>query len=337
MAISISASVGSKGANRYDDVVTVQRLLNCVPPLEGGPSPAIAVDGLVGPRTIGAISRFQQHQFGWADGRVDPGQRTITKLNDFYTGPDPAIVQAVEAVLDLGQQLLSYPGAPRFLGYAAGKLPQILRQLGDALAKYRASASSAAMLPTTAPVYVRPGLTLKELQIEFAKYRAATGGQGGPLVGAAVVDDLAWLWVILFLILVNWAMRRTIPGVRKGEDERAQELDRMLERLRDMMRSTAGDRVREKKEEIATDEANIEECEGQHPDQEGPCAEKKRIYDEAKDRYRRKLFDYENCLKLFGCAQNKVNKYYLEHLKNLYLQYRRALQDLKDCLGCANF
>src|SRR6266852_138957 len=152
MAISISASVGSKGANRYDDVVTVQRVLNCVPPLEGGPSPAIAVDGLVGPRTIGAISRFQQHQFGWADDRVDPGQRTITKLNDFYTGPDPAIVQAVEAVLDLGQQLLSYPGAPRFLGYAAGKLPQILRQLSDALAKYRASASSAAMLPTTAPV-----------------------------------------------------------------------------------------------------------------------------------------------------------------------------------------
>jgi hypothetical protein len=82
MARSIAASVGQKGVNRRDDAITVQELLNEVPPEEGGPSPKLAVDGLPWTKTIAAIRKFQQVQCGfkWPDGRVDPGGKTLAKL-----------------------------------------------------------------------------------------------------------------------------------------------------------------------------------------------------------------------------------------------------------------
>jgi peptidoglycan hydrolase-like protein with peptidoglycan-binding domain len=81
---SISGSVGRKGRNRHDDVVTVQKLLNRTRPTQGGPSPLLDVDGLAGPKTIAAIQKFQLHHFGFkgADGRVDPKGPTIRKLNE---------------------------------------------------------------------------------------------------------------------------------------------------------------------------------------------------------------------------------------------------------------
>jgi hypothetical protein len=54
-----------------------------VPPIDGGPSPQLKIDGICGPKTIKAIRDFQMKQFGWsgADGRVDPGKQTIERLN----------------------------------------------------------------------------------------------------------------------------------------------------------------------------------------------------------------------------------------------------------------
>jgi hypothetical protein len=85
MPRTISATVGRASANRHDDVVTVQELLNQVPPDEGGPQPVLTVDGLCGPKTNAAIQKFQLHHFGWggADGRVEPGRQTIAKLNEY--------------------------------------------------------------------------------------------------------------------------------------------------------------------------------------------------------------------------------------------------------------
>lgn len=89
MAKTISASVGFGGANRFADVQTVQDLLNQIGVAQGGPAPPLAVDGLVGPKTTGAIRKFQQAQFGWNDGRVDPNNKTITRLNQLTAGPAP--------------------------------------------------------------------------------------------------------------------------------------------------------------------------------------------------------------------------------------------------------
>jgi hypothetical protein len=98
----ISASVGTKGGrNKPSDVITVQQMLNSVPPGKGRPLPELQVDGLCGFKTITAIQNFQSLHFGWQgrDGRVDPGGQTLRKLNDLATsspfGPQPLTSSAV--------------------------------------------------------------------------------------------------------------------------------------------------------------------------------------------------------------------------------------------------
>ena len=99
MARTISASVGAMGGiNRANDVITVQELLNGVTPAQGGPAPSLAVDGICGPLTKKAIQAFQLEHFGWkgADGRVDPGQQTLAKLNELSTGGPPGVPPAFD-------------------------------------------------------------------------------------------------------------------------------------------------------------------------------------------------------------------------------------------------
>lgn len=83
MAREIGGSVGINGVNVAEDVSVVQELLNIAPCVFGGPLQPIAIDGLVGPETIGAIKRFQTRSLGFADGRVDPNGKTLAKLNSF--------------------------------------------------------------------------------------------------------------------------------------------------------------------------------------------------------------------------------------------------------------
>ena len=79
--IRMSGSVGRVGANMPADVKLVQSMLNNVPSAEGGPTPALTVDGLAGPKTVEAIMRFQRAaRLRAIDGRVDPARATITAL-----------------------------------------------------------------------------------------------------------------------------------------------------------------------------------------------------------------------------------------------------------------
>jgi hypothetical protein len=82
--IVITSSVGSGGVNRSEDVWNIQYGLNQVPIIDGGPTTPLTLDGLCGPNTIGAIRNFQVKHFGWGgcDGRIDPGQQTLAKLNE---------------------------------------------------------------------------------------------------------------------------------------------------------------------------------------------------------------------------------------------------------------
>jgi hypothetical protein len=84
-ALAIADSVGEQGANVESDVRIVQALLNAVPVDDGGPSPRLTTDGLVGPKTIEAIRRFQTSQGLPADGRVDAGGQTLARLNTYWT------------------------------------------------------------------------------------------------------------------------------------------------------------------------------------------------------------------------------------------------------------
>lgn len=83
-AIVIGAPVGIGGANLPNDVSTIQDALNRVSPASGGAVPPLVVDGVCGPKTRSAIQQFQLKQFGWsgADGKINPGGQTITRLNE---------------------------------------------------------------------------------------------------------------------------------------------------------------------------------------------------------------------------------------------------------------
>ena len=104
----ITASVGRMGGvNRPDDVKKVQRLLNKVPPTEGGPKVPLAVDGICGQKTIGAIQTFQLHHFGWkgADGRVDPYGPTLAKLDEYNVPGNRVRMLSIRCVLEPGRFL----------------------------------------------------------------------------------------------------------------------------------------------------------------------------------------------------------------------------------------
>lgn len=88
MAKSIDSSVGYGGRNVRLNVMTVQYLLNCVPAGRGGPVPELAIDGIFGPKTLAAIRKFQHTNLGFADGRVDPGGKTITALGMYDPYPN---------------------------------------------------------------------------------------------------------------------------------------------------------------------------------------------------------------------------------------------------------
>ncbi len=91
-ASELIGSVGEGGDNLKADIVLVQKRLNQVPTASGGPKPSLDADGLIGPRTIAAIRRFQKIQLGFEDGRIDVDGRTDTKLaefEDFASQPRP--------------------------------------------------------------------------------------------------------------------------------------------------------------------------------------------------------------------------------------------------------
>ncbi len=76
--------VGSKARNKGDDVRVIQEALNrvTVEGEPGGPMPFLKVDGICGPKTNAAISRFQQVQLKIFDGLVEPKRKTIIRLNE---------------------------------------------------------------------------------------------------------------------------------------------------------------------------------------------------------------------------------------------------------------
>jgi hypothetical protein len=86
--VQISASVGRNGANRKDDVLIIQQLINEHLPI---PLRPLDVDGQCGPLTIGAIEEIQRRYLGMKppDGRVDPNGATFRTLTGAAPPPKP--------------------------------------------------------------------------------------------------------------------------------------------------------------------------------------------------------------------------------------------------------
>ena len=72
--VSITAAVGRGAPNQRQDVIAIQAALLRV-------GYRIGVDGDYGNETATAITRFQTTALGSSDGRIDPGGRTLARLN----------------------------------------------------------------------------------------------------------------------------------------------------------------------------------------------------------------------------------------------------------------
>ena len=81
MSIMINESVGRGGVNRKGDTRKIQKLLNAV-------FPATPLDetGEVDAKTIRRIERFQRRFLTNPDGRVDPGGKTLRRINESAPG-----------------------------------------------------------------------------------------------------------------------------------------------------------------------------------------------------------------------------------------------------------
>jgi peptidoglycan hydrolase-like protein with peptidoglycan-binding domain len=77
----LKTPVGRGATITGPDVKTVQAALNAVDPQWGGPLEKLEPDGIAGPKTLGAIERFQQAQFGFKDGRIDLLGKTHARLS----------------------------------------------------------------------------------------------------------------------------------------------------------------------------------------------------------------------------------------------------------------
>jgi Putative peptidoglycan binding domain len=82
-----TSSTGRATVNEPQDVRALQELLNNVDAGSGGPDAPLTVNGVMDDATFRAIGKFQQRQFGWQDGVVDPRQKTLRKLNEIAGTP----------------------------------------------------------------------------------------------------------------------------------------------------------------------------------------------------------------------------------------------------------
>ena len=97
---AITRSVGAGGVNKPVDVTEIQQLLNKVPAAKGGAAPPFVVFGTCNSATLTAILRFQKTQVpAFADGRIDPGGPTLTKLNALAGAPGPSPTPAATGSL----------------------------------------------------------------------------------------------------------------------------------------------------------------------------------------------------------------------------------------------
>lgn len=87
---TLRAGVGRGARNRFDDVRTVQYLLNCVPRRAGGPVRELRVDGVAGELTLAAIERFLKKR-GEGESRVKARGEALRALREWDPYPESAM------------------------------------------------------------------------------------------------------------------------------------------------------------------------------------------------------------------------------------------------------
>lgn len=228
MAQSIMATVGPNSANRRNDVLTVQALLNAIPSGAGGPAPALKEDGLFGGKTAQAISKFQTRQFGWQDGMVTPEQQTLKRLNDLSVRhndlsarTNPEVVHAVRQAIAWGRLYLTYPSDSR---YFSRQFDEGLKSLDNALADCLGGVRGAMPAPINPTLLAAPG----RIPLQLQPVGPAAGG--GVLVaeGAAFVALTTALAVGIFVAIAIAGSQAQHEAIERWQEKvLREELEKM--------------------------------------------------------------------------------------------------------------
>lgn len=186
--MTIRASVGKGGVNLADDVRRIQDGLNLArrPEHLGN----IAVDGIVGPQTIHAISTFQRSHTRIVDGRIDPHGPTLRALEGLILFEVESAVRG-KLVQILGQ-------LERALEARRTGMPPELKQLSVSVRMLRGG------LPQTPDVRV----VLEYTERKHPPIRQIAAVAAAPAAAAAAAAEVAMLLLmamILMLIVIQQA------------------------------------------------------------------------------------------------------------------------------------
>lgn len=212
----ITSSVGSGGFNRRADVTRVQEYLNIARQQDA--LPPIAVDGIVGPETIGAITAFQRLNTRVVDGRIDPHGPTIAAL-------ERSVATVVEADLrrnmlqvlnDLDQQLAGK-------GYRLpNRLHAMLQSIRQHISGFRAGPSIAPGNVSTLRLAFFPATSRPV--IVFAAAPAVA-------VGAAAAAEALMLALLATMALLVLIM--LMPHISRSVEEIMRQIQVLMAKLLD--------------------------------------------------------------------------------------------------------
>jgi hypothetical protein len=201
----IERSVGQGGQNLPNDTLIIQNALNVWLSSQG--DRWIAIDGLVGPQTIGSIRRFQRGNKLPVDGRIDAGGPAIAMLKSLV-GEAGVFAPVVSELLDVANAATraTIDAPPDLQRHYA-----LLTHRLSALRRYRDLAQGIdperpIVLPDRGP---RPGII---------------GFTGVEEAGAAIL-------LLIFVAAVIVIMSQS-PAFRRAVEVRATELDRLMGELK---------------------------------------------------------------------------------------------------------
>jgi peptidoglycan hydrolase-like protein with peptidoglycan-binding domain len=276
-----------------------------------------APDGIYGPETARAVRTFQARHGLAQDGVA--GRQTLVRLDQLFSGPpqvDGEIVEAVDAALAAGYQLLQFTDAPYWFWALRQELVNRLGVLFRAFAAYRQDGRGP-----------NPGALRTPRRIGLP----VLAGRGRN-IGVVVVDDAAELLItllLLFLILESVAVLLGNKSAQENIHRMIQGIREAIDSLRDLMRRPSTKALDDLDADARRKDAKVQECQDQaSPQRQADCAEKMAAYKKALGDFKQQVvtarsrWDFDQ-----GRAQ------VLERL----MEKKAALDALKKCLGCTNF
>src|SRR5262245_42955564 len=190
----IAADVGPGCPNRRDDVLVIQSLLNVAYARIRVPSRTIPVDGIVGEDTRAAILQFQRAQLSTGDGCIEPGGRTLARLNAVAAGPPRSVgsARAVSLESPLKAALGATPTASTWAADARTHLEQLLEGYGRVRTPDRLATVNTHFHLDRDTSCAREAIA--RLIVMFTRVERVLDGatdvfrEGGPVAGAPVVE-----------------------------------------------------------------------------------------------------------------------------------------------------